>query len=178
VHSFRFYFAALCVAAALASPAGAEPPFLGVKPDDVMLRKALTHDIRQFPPGEKVALQEITLFCELDRQNLGRRSLYDAWDKRCKKHEAIWNSKYRQAGDRRMIDKQMRHYAARRVSMARFSSGYFDQKEAIDKKVRRRGDVSKNVKEALQQKKLLIEVSIQNLRFFFALRDFIDQAQK
>ena len=77
-----------------------------------------------------------------------------------------------------MIDKQMRHYAARRVSMARFSSGYFDQKEAIDQKVRRRGDVSQNVKEALRQKKLLIQVSIQNLRFFFARRDLIDKAKK
>ena len=77
-----------------------------------------------------------------------------------------------------MIDAQMRLYAERRVSMAKFSSEYFTQKEAIDKKVRRRGNVSTNVKEALRQKKLLIQVSIQNLRFFFALRDLIDTAKK
>jgi hypothetical protein len=188
VHSFRFCFAVLCFAAAFVPayvvPAVAAPekessiPFLGEKPKDPVLRTKLLSDIRQFRPGEKVALQEVTLFCELDRQNLGRRKLYDAWTKRCKKHEANWNTKYRQINDRRMIDAQMRLYAERRVSMAKFSSAYFTQKETIDKKVRRRRDVSKNVKEAVRQKKLLIQVSIQNLRFFFALRDLIDTAKK
>jgi hypothetical protein len=188
VHLFRFCFAALCFAAAIATAyavpvmAASEKkssiPFLGEKPKDPVLRTKLLNDIRQFPPGERIAVLEITLFCELDRQNLGRRKLYDAWTKRCKKNEAIWNTKYRQINDRRMIDAQMRLYAERRVSMAKFSSAYFTQKETIDKKVRRRRDVSKNVKEAVRQKKLLIQVSIQNLRFFFALRDLIDTAKK
>ncbi|MFT5539655.1 MAG: hypothetical protein ACI82H_001178, partial [Alphaproteobacteria bacterium] len=184
VHSFRFWFAAFCLAAAFVTPAVAAPakmstvPFLGEKPKDPALRTKLTRDIRQFRAGEQVALQEITLFCELDRQNLGRRSLYDAWNKRCKNREAIWNTKYRQKGEGRMIDMQMRLYAERRLAMAKFSSGYFTEKEAIGKKVRRRGDVARHVKEALRQKKMLIQVSLQNLRFFFALRDLIDAAQK
>jgi len=184
VHLFRFWFAAFCLAAAYVIPAVAAPTkiapvqFLGETPDDFVIRKKLIGDIRQFLAGERVALLEITLFCELDRQNLGRRSLYDAWDKRCKKNEAIWNTKYRRMNDSRMIDMQMRLYAERRFSMSRFSSGYFTEKEAIGRKVRRRGDISKHVKEALRQKKMLIQVSIQNLRFFFTLRDLIDAARK
>ncbi len=184
MHSFRFWFAAFCLAAAFVAPVVAAPakmspvPFLGEKPKDAVLRTKLISDIRQFRAGEQVALQEITLFCELDRQNLGRRSLYVAWNKRCKNRETIWNSKYRHKGEGRMIDMQMRLYAERRLSMAQFSSGYFTEKEAIGPKVRRRGDVAKHVKEALRQKKMLIQVSIQNLRFFFALRDLIDQAKK
>jgi hypothetical protein len=184
VNSFRFCFAALCLAAAYVTPAAADPakissiPFLGEKPGDTAILIKLVNDIRQFPAGERVALLEITLLCELDRGALSRRRLYDAWEKRCKKTEGIWNAKYRNIDDRRMIDLQMRLYYGRRLSLVQSSLGYFAQKETIARKVKRREDVTKDVKEAVRHRKKLSGISTQILRFFFALRDLINESRK
>ncbi|MCZ6812879.1 MAG: hypothetical protein O7F14_02370 [Alphaproteobacteria bacterium] len=184
VNSFRFCLAALFVVAASVTPAAADPaktssiPFLGEKPGDAAIRTKLVNDIRQFPAGERIALLEITLLCELDRPTLGRRSLYDAWEKRCKRTEGIWNAKYRKLDDRRMIDVQMRLYYGRRLSLVRSTLGYFTQKETIARKIRGREDVSKDVKEAVRRRKELIGISRQILRFFFTLRDLIAESRK
>jgi hypothetical protein len=184
VNSFRFCLAALFLAAACAGPAAADPvktspiPFFGDKPGDAAILRKLAGEIRQFPAGERVALMEITLLCELDRGALSRRKHYDAWEKRCKKTEAIWNAKYRKADDKRMIDVQMRLYSGLRRSLVQSSLGYFAQKETIAAKSKRREDVRKNVKEAVRQRKKISATSTRILRFFFALRDLVAKSQK
>ena len=184
VNSFRFCFAALMLATTYVTPAAGDRtnsspiPFLGEKPGDAAITKKLVNEFRQFPAAERIALLEITLLCELDRGALSRRRLYDAWEKRCKKTEGIWNAKYRNVNDRRIIDVQMRLYYGLRLSLVRSSSDYFTQKETIARKVKRREDVADNVKEAVRQRKKLSGISTQILRFFFALRDLIDESQK
>ena len=184
MNSFRFCLAALFVAAAYITPAAADPaktssiPFLGEKPGDAAIRTKLVNDIRQFPAGERIALLEITLLCELDRPTLGRRSLYDAWEKRCKRTEGIWNAKYRKLDDRRMIDVQMRLYHGRKLSLARYSLDYFTKKVTIARKNRRREEVAKDVKDALRVRKRLFGVMGQILKFFFTLKDLFDESRR
>ena len=181
----RFCLAVLFLAGACAGPAAAADPakttpvpFLGEKPGDAAVMKKLADDIRQFPAGERVALMEITLLCELDRGALSRRKIYDAWEKRCKKTEALWNAKYRNGNDKRMMDVQMRLYYGRRIALVQSALGYFAQKETIARKVKRRENVAANVKEAVRLRKKLSAISTQILRFFFALRELVAQSQK
>jgi len=184
VDSFRLGFAALFLSAAIVASADADPgqdpsiAFLGEKPGDAAILKELSGDIRQFPAGERVALQEITLLCELDRGALSRKREYDRWEKRCKKTEEIWNTKYRTRNDGRMIDIQMRLYHDRRRSLIQSAALYFARKETIARKVRRREDVTDDVKEAVHQRKKVSEISTEILRFFFALRDLFAESQK
>ncbi len=116
LNTFRFCFAALFLAAAYLTPAAADPaktssiPFLGELPRDTAIEKKVANELRQFPAGELDALINIIHLCELNRANLARRQLYDAWQKRCQRTEKIWNTKYRNMNDRRMIDVQMRVY--------------------------------------------------------------------
>jgi predicted DNA-binding protein YlxM (UPF0122 family) len=184
VDLLRLCFFALCLSVAFVTPAAAEPEksppnlFLGEKPGDVEILKALANDIRQFSAGERVALMEVTLLCELDRGALSRKRVYDTWLKRCKKTENIWNTKHRTRNDSRMIDAQMRLYLGRRLSLAQAASRYFIQKETIARKVKRREDVTNDVSEAVRLRKRLSGVSTQILRFFFALRDLVAESQK
>ena len=151
---------------------------MGEKPGDSGVTKDLVNDIRQFSEGERKALLEITLLCELDRGALSRKREYTAWEKRCKKTEDHWKIKYRDKTRGRMIDIQMRHYHGRRVALVEAASRYFTQKEIIARKIKRRQDVKADVKEAVNQRKKLSEVSTEILRFFFALRDLIAESQK
>jgi hypothetical protein len=184
VNSFRLCFFAVFLSAAFVTAAAADPaksspnPFLGEKPGDAVITKELVNDIRKFSAGERIALLEITLLCELDRGALSRKRVYDAWEKRCKKTEDIWKTKHRTRNNGRMIDVQMRLYHGHRLSLAQSASRYFAQKETIARKVKRREDIAKDVKEAVRQRKKLSEVSTRILRFFFALRDLIADSQK
>lgn len=180
--SFRFWLAAWCLSAAFLTSA-ADPaktsstPFLGEKPGDRAIVQELTEDIRKFSEGERVALMEITLLCELDRGALSRKREYTAWEKRCKKTEAIWTTKYRTRNQSRMIDIQMRLYLDRSHSLSQAAALYFTTKETIARKVKRRENVAKDVKEGVRLRKKLSEISTDNLRFFFALRDLVAKSR-
>ena len=184
MNSFRFCFAGLLLAAASVTAAAAAPaktspiPFLGEKPGDTAIEKMVANDIRRFPAGERDALLEIILSCELNRATLARRRLYDAWEKRCKKAENVWNAKYRNIDDRRMIDAQMRIYFARRLSLTRSSSGYFAQKEIIARKARRGQDITKDFKDVVRLRKELFGISGRILKFFFALKNLFAESRR
>jgi hypothetical protein len=181
---YRLCFTALVLAVAyLASgPAqAAKPsatPFLGQGPGDAQIKEELINDIRRFPEAERVALLEITLLCEVDRAALSRKRLYDPWEKRCKKTEALWTTKYRTQNQNRMIDIQMRLYQDRRRSLSRTAARYFAQKATVARKVKRREDIRNDVKEAVRLRKKLAAISTEMLKFFFALRDIIAEAKK
>ena len=184
MNSFGYCFAALLFAAAPVAAAPAEPgnpssiPFLGENPGDAAVKIKVADDIRRFSAGERAALLEIVLSCELNRSILGRRRTYDAWQKGCQKAEAFWNAKYRQRDDRRMIDVQMRIYHGRKLSLTRISLDYFTRKETIARKNRRREDVANDIKGALRLRKQLFAEMAQILKFFFALKDFFAESRR
>jgi hypothetical protein len=172
VYFFRFCLVALTLAA-FVTPLGAAEPiaFLGNVPGDVKIRAQLSGDIRQFKTGERDALIAVVLKCELDRSNLARRSLYDMWEKGCKRAEGIWNGKYQRAKGLRMIDIQMRHYAAQRVSLIEATKVYFTHKETIVQKSRNHEDIATEVKAAIGQRKVLYGKISRMLKFFFTLKE-------
>jgi len=184
MNSFGYCFAALLFAAAPVAAAPAEPgnpssiPFLGENPGDAAVKIKVADDIRRFSAGERAALLEIVLSCELNRSILGRRRTYDAWQKGCQKAEAFWNAKYRQRDDRRMIDVQMRIYHGRKLSLTRISLDYFTRKETIARKNRRREDVANDIKGALRLRKQLFAEMAQILKFFFALKDLFAESRR
>ena len=182
--SFRLCFSALFLAAAYLTPAAADPaktssiPFLGELPRDTAIETKVVDDIRQFPAGELDALMNIIHLCELNRANLARRRLYDAWQKRCKRTEKIWITKYRNMNDRRMIDAQMRVYHGRRLSLIQAASNYFAQKDTIALKIRRGEDITQAVADALRLRKKLFGISDQIIKFFFALKDLFIESRR
>ena len=182
--SFRFCFAAIFMAAAYLTPAAAAPaktssvPFLGELPRDTAIETKVVDDIRQFPAGELDALMNIIHLCELNRANLARRRLYDSWQKRCKRTEKIWNTKYRNMDDRRMIDAQMRVYHGRRLSLIQASFDYFAQKDTIALKIRRGEDITQAVADAVRLRKKLFGISDQIIKFFFALKDLFIESRR
>ena len=174
-----FVLSAVFFTSAAANPGkSTRVPFLGDSPGDTAIKKELVGDFRRFSEAERVAVLEITLLCELDRGALSRKREYDRWEKRCKKTEALWTTKYRTRHESRMIDIQMHLYLDRRRSMSRSATRYFAQKAVIARKVKRRQDTAKDVKDAVRYRKMVSETSTEILRFFFALRDLIAEARK
>jgi hypothetical protein len=153
-------------------------PFLGAAPDNATLKAALIGDISRFPPGERVALMEITLLCELDRGGLSRRKIFLPWQKRCRATEAIWTGKYRRTAAPRAIDDQMRLYFARRHSLWQTVSNYIDARDAIDLKRRQHKNTRQDVETAVRLRKEIAVKSTEVLNFIFALRDLANKPRR